>query len=136
MNASKVLLFVFVIAISLVNAQSSSKNLLTDLVDTAGGKFTTASYAQVKNADGEIEILEINATAPSKGLISRDRFVSMYTFLKMEMIKIFSADGKYTALEQITGKPDIDIDLQMTKAGTEILVKQKNGQVNKVTKEW
>lgn len=121
------------------NAQTFADEIKKDIVTVEGGKFKLLHNAIISYDEGEKEVtkkVKVYVEAPATGVISRDYFV----YFSFDYIKGI-LQGTYGMTEYSSKnvddikKPDIDINVQMSKTG--LLVKvTANGKVEQMTEQW
>ena len=118
------------------NSQNISDKLLKDLVKMVNGKMTVTDFTLLTSGGKSIQI-KAYGEAPAQGVISRDNFIAFFTALCTEMIAGMKTDpnDKTMDLEDIIGKPDIEINVYMAKSGIQIETITGAGP-NRVTMQW
>ena len=132
----KIILGLVLIFITIsLSAQSSKEDLLKDAVKIVNGKFTITDFALVNTEDGSNKQIKIYCEAPSTGVISRDYFNQMVAALQVELVKSLLGEVEITNIPEITGNPDIEFNIYMSKTGLQIEVKS-DGETNRNTVMW
>lgn len=136
----KKLILLFVVSLTILNgfSQNIEKDLLKDIVVIDKDKFTAYDYTLLKLGDGVTTFqIKSYAEAPSTGVISRDNFVFIFSYLTVTIIEGLTEDPNATTddLEEIIGNPDIEINLYMNKTGFQAEVKGPSG-TNRFTQKW
>jgi len=131
------ILLVAVLSSFSVFSQDYQKKLMEDVVKISGEKYTADDFNLLKLSDG-VTTYQIKSYAEAPiGAISRDNFVSIFTYLTYEVINGLSEDKDATTsdLEEIIGNPDVEINCFMNKTGVQIEIKGANG-TNRITQKW
>lgn len=106
-----------------VYAQDWQAELLEDMVTISAGKMTADDYTLVTFSNTNTLQIKSYAEAPATGVISRDNFVSFFTYVIMEIINtMIAADPDATTkdMDEIIGNPDIVINCYMAKSGIQV----------------
>ena len=150
------LLFVFalsLLAADAVCAQDTQEELLEDLVSYQDNKMMMEDFAlfRLRGQDFETEALqvEVQAEAPSEGVISRDNFVSLVTLFSYEsLITIHAEQYQLSARDFVSamevedlaepiGTPDLRIKLVATSQGIQIEFEDtQSGRISRSTTTW
>jgi hypothetical protein len=118
-----------------LSAQSSKEDLLKDAVKIVNGKFTITDFALVNTEDGSNKQIKFYCEAPSQGVISRDYFNQIVAALQVELVKSILGDVEIKNIPEITGNPDIEFNIYMSKTGLQVEVKS-DGTTERNTITW
>ena len=130
-----VLMFFYV---SYTQAQSYQAKLMKDMVTIANNKMTADDYTIITYSNGNSLQVKSHAEAPAQGIISRDNFVAMFTYLTTTMIdemKKVDADATTKDLDEIIGNADVEINCFMAKGGIQVETKSSEG-TERNTMKW
>ena len=134
-----ILLIIFLLGATMpfCNAQSSKAALTNELVKIENGKWIINYFTLLSYSDKSTKQVKSHAEAPAVGVISRDYFVALVTTVVYEMIYKGSADANIETkdLDEITGNPDIEINVFMSKTGLQIEYKE-GANVKRNTVTW
>lgn len=123
-------------------AQDWKKDLARPLVTVTGGTMrhqaTELCTFATDDEGSEPRRLQVRmrSEAPAAGLISRDNFVAVTTFVGFSILdQLGDADCKTTSA--VIGAPDLDINLVMTADGLQVEIKDtRSGETNRETTLW
>lgn len=118
-------------------SQNTKEILLNDLVKIEDSKFTITDYTLLSNDTKTIQV-KAYAEAPKSGLISRDYFIMIFSNILGQFINETTDqyELKTENLNEIIGKPDIEINIYMANAGIQVEVNAINQKTTRNTYKW
>jgi hypothetical protein len=137
MRYSIFLIPVFVLSALVVSGQSIESRLAKNIVTLAENKMSATDYTLLKQGDGSSMQIKTHAEAPAAGVMSRDNFVAMFSFMSYSVIDALkSGEGASTQdLDEPIGNVDLVINFYFSKNG--IQVETKSGDaVDRKTMAW
>ncbi|MBM3436194.1 MAG: hypothetical protein FJY07_08290 [Bacteroidetes bacterium] len=127
-------IFLILMALNSI-AQSSKEDLLKDVVKIVNGKFTLSDFALVSSEDGSNLQIKFYCESPSQGVISRDYFNQIVATLQIQLIQEVLGQVEIKNIPEITGNPDIEFNVYMSKTGIQVEVKS-DGETNRNILMW
>lgn len=118
--------------------QGIQAKLLKDMVTITNGKMIIEDFTLISLSNGQSIQIKSYGEAPASGVISRDNFVALFSFLVTHNNdEITKADEGATSkdLEEIIGNADITINIYMGKSGIQMEVKAGN-ETERDTFKW
>lgn len=118
-------------------AQSYQEDLMANIVKVEGGKMLATEYYIVSKDDGTTLQVMAHAEAPAAGTISRDNFLMLFSFISHTLSEGFAheEDVEIREIDSLIGKPDLNINIYMAKAGVQVEFTDDGG-VHRQTMPW
>lgn len=126
---------------SVVEAEDGRAVLLRDLVRVEQGQlvYDDLGICQVEAPGTQGRKIQVRsrATAPEKGLISRDYFVALVTRLESDIVRPALGSLRCEPLEKPIGQVDVEVTMTMTAEGIQYEYKDTaKGTVNRSSNTW
>lgn len=136
--------FSIIFSVSL-HSQEWKSILSKDIVSITDNKMIAEDLTGI-TFEGHDEILQVKsyAEAPLDSFISRDQFVSVFStgifFLISDLVtELGYTDNQYDTktlnVEDLIGKPDVELFFYMNSKGIQIIVSSQGGE-EKITRTW
>lgn len=117
--------------------QSIESRLQKNVVTIADNKMSATDYTLLKQGDGTSLQIKTHGEAPSTGVMSRDNFVAMFTFLSYSIIDALKSDESSSTqdLDEPIGNVDVTINFYFSKNGIQVETKRGDA-VERKTMPW
>jgi hypothetical protein len=118
-------------------AQSIESRLSKNIVTVAENKMSATDYTLLKQGDGTSLQIKTHGEVPASGVMSRDNFVAMFTFLSYSIIDALKSDESSSTqdLDEPIGNVDATINFYFSKNGIQIETKRGDA-VERKTMQW